>query len=543
MNLQSGWMVTENLRLVRQIGEGGMGSVWVAEHLTLDTEVAVKFMAPELATHPDAVARFTREAKSAARMRSPHVVKIFDYGFQKGGIPYMTMELLEGEDLEDRVSRAGRLSLKDTVEVVSQLSKALSEAHALGVVHRDIKPDNVFLMTCGDDFFVKMLDFGIAKSSGAGVRVTNSGTTIGTPIYMSPEQILSAKDVDYRCDLWSLAVVAYYCLTGRVPFEGETFGAVCIAIDRGRMKLPSQLRSEVPRAVDEWFTKALARDMNERFRSAKEAADAFAAAMAGASPTRSVSLSFTLPRLPSLARARAGQQTLTAAFISATTSRGASRRHLATFASVAAMVLLAIGAMDLGRTLFGRPVGTTTLLASPPLAYAEAPIPYTLPPRAPVAMAEPSALRMVDSRPSAAAKTAPLGALPADEGSPTMSLAGQAAQLVAAVRPAAHPSDGTWSRRAVPAARRGGALVANAVPAPEPAVSGARSADVDPTDVGPAGRLSAVDARDEADDARATGIDEARDAGARLPDAGGIRASSPAASIVPASGPDDTPVL
>ena len=122
MNLQSGWMVTENLRLVRQIGEGGMGSVWVAEHLTLDTEVAVKFMAPELATHPDAVERFTREAKSAARMRSPHVVKIFDYGFQKGGIPYMTMELLEGEDLEERVSRAGRLALKDTVEVVSQLS-------------------------------------------------------------------------------------------------------------------------------------------------------------------------------------------------------------------------------------------------------------------------------------------------------------------------------------------------------------------------------------------------------------------------------------
>ena len=540
MNLQSGWMVTENLRLVRQIGEGGMGSVWVAEHLTLDTEVAVKFMAPELAMHPDAVARFTREAKSAARMRSPHVVKIFDYGFQKGGIPYMTMELLEGEDLEERVSRAGRLSLKDTVEVVSQLSKALSEAHALGVVHRDIKPDNVFLMTCGDDFFVKMLDFGIAKSSGAGVRVTNSGTTIGTPIYMSPEQILSAKDVDYRCDLWSLAVVAYYCLTGRVPFEGETFGAVCIAIDRGRMKLPSQLRSEVPRAVDEWFTKALARDMNARFRSAKEAADAFAAAMAGASPSRSVSLSFTLPRFPSLAiaRARASQQTLTAALISATTSRGASRRHLATFASVAVMVLLAIGAMDLGRTLFGRPVGTTTLLASPPLAYAEVPMPYALPPRAPVATAEPSALRMVEPKPSAVATTAPLGALPADEGAPAMSIAGKAAQLVAAVRPTARASDGTWSRRPTPALHRGGALVANAVPAPEPSVARARSAGVDATDL--AGGLSTSD---EADDARATTIEEARDAGARMPDAGGIRASSPAASIVPASGPDDTPVL
>ncbi len=530
MNLQSGLMVTDNLRLVRQIGEGGMGTVWVAHHLTLDTEVAVKFMAPELATHPDAVARFTREAKSAARMRSPHVVKIFDYGLQEGGVPYMTMELLEGEDLDERVSRAGRLSARETIEVVTQLSKALSEAHACGVVHRDIKPDNVFLMSCGDDFFVKVLDFGIAKSSGASaVRVTCSGTTIGTPIYMSPEQILSAKDVDYRCDLWSLAVVAYYCLTGRVPFEGETFGAVCIAVDRGRMVAPSELQRAVPRAVDAWFARALARDIGARFRSAKEMADAFVVAMGAPVPSRS--LSFTLPRLTKrslLSR----QPTLNGAVISASVRRASSRRTLTTFASVAAMALLLAGAMDLGRVLFGRPpLERTALLASPPLAYAETVETFSVPPRIPtsleMASLSPGASDLGGSAPK---QRDARGASVADEAR----VIGTATPIVAAARPLARASEGgAWLREAKP--RRSTALVANAVPSPDPS---AVLVD-DPPPVEATARPSATP------HAKPLPLDA--DAGA--PDGGKTRAERPSVSTIPAAvtgttrEPDDTPVL
>ena len=388
MSFEPGFLVTDNVRLLRPIGEGGMGSVWVAEHIALDTEVAVKFMAPELATHPDAVERFTREARAAARMHSPHVVKMFDYGVSKDdGVPFMTMELLEGEDVEERVSRAGPLSLEETSCVVTQLAKALGEAHMLGIVHRDVKPDNVFLINSGGELFVKVLDFGIAKQLGRSqVRVTCSGTTIGTPIYMSPEQILSAKDVDYRCDLWSLAVVAYYCLTGRVPFPGETFGAVCIAIDRGRLEAPSRVRRSVPASVDAWFSKALCRDIEGRFQSVKEMSDAFVAATSGGSVSRSLAMALSVPlrtRLPKFSRTR----TIAAAGIGVNASaRKAARARVISFATAAAILCLTVGAMDLGRVLFGHPAEARAVLASPPVASmaAATQAPIALPRVAPV---------------------------------------------------------------------------------------------------------------------------------------------------------------
>jgi serine/threonine-protein kinase len=461
MDLQPGLMVTDNVRLHRQIGEGGMGTIWVAEHLALETEVAVKFMAPELATHPDAVARFTREAKAAARLRSPHVVKVFDYGLVDGGVPYMTMELLEGENLEARISRGGRLRLDETVQVVTQLSKAIAEAHALGVVHRDIKPENVFLMDCNGDFFIKVLDFGIAKQATgkSSVGVTSSGTTIGTPIYMSPEQILSAKDVDYRCDLWSLAIVAYYCLTGRVPFEGETFGAVCIAIDRGRMRLPSTLRSEVPAAVDEWFVKALARDVNERFRSAREMADAFVAAIRGAVPSRSMSMALTVPFFGRKA-SRVAPHTLVGAAISASARRSV-RKHASTIASVATMMVLALCSMSLGRVWFGRDA-EPVLHAAPALAYVEPAATHAVTP--PIAAPSPNDMARMDARmkiadiPLKAAELRAHAQAPAERVSP-------AANVVAAARPMLRTAT-AWSRAQPVEERPPQTLATTAHPAP-----------------------------------------------------------------------------
>ena len=282
VSLCPGTMITPNVRLVRQIGEGGMASVWLAHHIGLDTQVAVKLMSPALACHQAAVERFTREARSAARIHHPNVVQILDYGVptEANGLPYIVMEYLEGTDLETRIHLRGRLSLEETASIVVQTTRALDKAHELRIVHRDIKPENIFLTSDGEEVFVKVLDFGIAKLLGRGdVSVTNTGATLGTPTYMSPEQMLSAKNVDYRCDLWALAVVTYEMLTGRKPFAGETYGAVCLAVNRGKFRLPSRYRRDIPSALDDWFTRSLSRDAKKRYRSAREMGEAFLTAM------------------------------------------------------------------------------------------------------------------------------------------------------------------------------------------------------------------------------------------------------------------------
>jgi serine/threonine protein kinase len=284
VELHPGTMITENVRLVRQIGEGGMASVWLAHHVGLDTQVAVKLMSPALACHQAAVERFTREARSAARIHHPNVVQILDYGVPKegAGLPYIVMEYLEGTDLETRIHLRGRLTLEETASIVIQTARALEKAHELSIVHRDIKPENIFLTADGEDLYVKVLDFGIAKLLGRGdVSVTNTGATLGTPTYMSPEQMLSAKNVDYKCDLWALAIVAYESLTGRKPFAGETYGAVCLAVNRGKFRLPSRYRRDVPVALDEWFMRSLSRDTKKRYRSAREMGEAFIVALGG----------------------------------------------------------------------------------------------------------------------------------------------------------------------------------------------------------------------------------------------------------------------
>jgi len=285
--MQPGQQITQTLRLARLLGQGGMGSVWAADHLTLGTQVAVKFMSPAYVQNDSLVQRFRTEAMAAAQIKSPHVAQVFDHGFMANGTPYIVMELLEGEDLKRRIRREGSLPLSDVALVVSQACKALSRAHALGIVHRDIKPDNIFLQNLDGETFVKLLDFGIAKlGPDGGLGATTTGSMMGTPLYMSPEQLLSAKRVDHRSDLWSLAVVAYHAITGRVPFHGETVGSLSVAVHTGTFQLPSALRPDVPQALDAWFMRMLQRDPAARFGSAKEMADALEQAVHGASAMR-----------------------------------------------------------------------------------------------------------------------------------------------------------------------------------------------------------------------------------------------------------------
>jgi eukaryotic-like serine/threonine-protein kinase len=279
--LGPGVELSASVRLVEKLGEGGMGSVWTAQHLTLRTQVAVKFLAAHMAQDAAAAARFQREATAAARIKSPHVVQIFDHGMSADFGPYIVMELLEGSTLSSFVERHGRLTPAYTAQVMTQLCRALGKAHVQGTVHRDIKPDNVFLIDADHEVFVKVLDFGIAKSTHDSLSVTSTGAMMGTPHYMSPEQMLSTKHVDLRADLWASTVLAYHCLTGGVPFDGETFGAVAIAVTKGEFPLPHVQYGVGSPALDAWFARALARDVNARFQTADELADTFAQAAGG----------------------------------------------------------------------------------------------------------------------------------------------------------------------------------------------------------------------------------------------------------------------
>ena len=273
MQLAPNLVVAERFRLNRVIGRGGMGSVWHATHLGLDIPCAVKFIEGNYALQPEAQTRFEREAKAAAHLRSPHVVQILDHGVWQG-VPYIAMELLEGEDLGHRLNRVGRLHPKDCCVIMAQVARALTKAHAMGIVHRDLKPDNIFLVRDDDREIAKVLDFGIAKLTGAiEGSATKTGAMLGTPYYMSPEQAQGTKAVDHRSDLWSLGVIVFRALTGILPFESTAIGDLLMRIIVGPIPVPSQVAPWLPPGFDAWWAKAASRDPALRFQSAKELSD------------------------------------------------------------------------------------------------------------------------------------------------------------------------------------------------------------------------------------------------------------------------------
>jgi eukaryotic-like serine/threonine-protein kinase len=288
MTLEAGTLINQNVRLVRMLGQGAMGAIWLADHLTLHTQVAVKFILADHTGDAETVDRFTREATSAAKIKSPNVVQIFDHGLFEG-LPYIVMELLEGEDLDVRLTRAP-LALGELGSILQQVGKALAQAHTLGIVHRDIKPANVFLTTAGDDLLVKLLDFGVAKTTrGPGdavFKTTQTGQIIGTPCFMSPEVLFSRGVIDHRVDLWALGVLVYEALTGELPFAGNSVGDVYLAIDRGTFRAPSSLDRSLPGELDAWFTRVFAHDVDARFSSARALCDAFLAIAARAPTAR-----------------------------------------------------------------------------------------------------------------------------------------------------------------------------------------------------------------------------------------------------------------
>ena len=271
-----GTLVDGRFRLERELGQGGMGSVWLARHVALDVQCAVKFIHDDLGAIPELVARFEREARLCARLRHPHIVEVLDCG-QWEQTPYLVMEYLAGEDLGRRLGQRGRLGLAETAELVGQIARGLQKAHASGLVHRDLKPENVFIAKQDEGETVKLLDFGIVKVPDAKSFATAAGAMIGTPSYMSPEQARGVSTVDHRSDLWSLGVIAFQCLTGELPFEDQALCALLMVIMTGEPRLPSSVDPELPPELDAWWLRAAARDPERRFQSAAELANALAA--------------------------------------------------------------------------------------------------------------------------------------------------------------------------------------------------------------------------------------------------------------------------
>ncbi len=278
--LAPGDLVGGKYRIDGSLGEGGMGVVYAATHVTLGLRVAVKCLLPTMARHADATERFLREARSIVAMKGEHVARVMDVGTFESGAPYMVMEFLEGVDLSHVIGR-GRLPVEAAVAYVLQACEAIAEAHSGGIVHRDLKPSNVFLTTRPDGSpLVKVLDFGIAKALSVShadqAKLTGTGVVMGTPAYMSPEQVRDAGAVDERTDLWSLGVILYECLTGALPFDATTPSGMCAAVAADAPKPLTAFLSEAPAGLEAVVMRCLEKNRDDRFPDVGALAQALA---------------------------------------------------------------------------------------------------------------------------------------------------------------------------------------------------------------------------------------------------------------------------
>lgn len=270
-----GEIVGGRYRVLHTLGQGGMGAVVAATHLQLDEPVAIKFLHPKLARDSASVERFLREAKATMRIKSEHVVRVTDVGTSDAGLPFIVMELLEGADL-GAVVATGPLPISDAVDYVLQASEALAEAHAAGIVHRDLKPANLWLARRPDGTpLIKVLDFGISKLSThapGDAKLTETQSVFGSPTYMSPEQIRSAKRVDHRTDVWALGIVLHELLTGLLPFDGDTVSGVLASIAADPPLPLRHARPDAPPGLEHAILRCLEKDVTRRCQSLTELA-------------------------------------------------------------------------------------------------------------------------------------------------------------------------------------------------------------------------------------------------------------------------------
>jgi serine/threonine protein kinase len=273
---KAGDVIGGKFRVERVLGTGGMGMVVAAKHTELGQRVAVKVMLAEAASDPQHAERFTREARSAVQLQSLHTARVLDVGRLKNGEPFMVMEYLEGEDLDEFVRKTGPLPPNIAVDYILQACEAFAEAHGLGMIHRDIKLKNMFLTKTVDGRpLVKVLDFGLAKKIGVGntdVSLTNTSAVFGSPQYMSPEQMRSAKDVDTRSDIWSIGVCLYELLTGHVPYEAQGVAEICAMVLKDPVPPLSKWVVGLTPELEMIVARCLEKDPEKRFQSVAELA-------------------------------------------------------------------------------------------------------------------------------------------------------------------------------------------------------------------------------------------------------------------------------
>jgi serine/threonine-protein kinase len=274
-----GSRIAEKYVVERMIGEGGLGIVVAARHIHLDQMVAIKYLRPKSLASKIVADRFVREARLAAKIRSEHVVHVYDVGTLPDGAPYMVMEYLAGTDLGRQLSASGPLPVERAVDYILQACEGLAEAHVAGIVHRDIKPDNLFIATsAGGKSILKLLDFGISKlsskrsESSRPEELTEAGDKFGTPVYMSPEQLLASRDVDARTDVWSMGVVFFELLTGRLPFDGDSLPELCAAILTKNPVPLLEARPYLPEHLEKIVAQCLAKEVEQRYQNVAELA-------------------------------------------------------------------------------------------------------------------------------------------------------------------------------------------------------------------------------------------------------------------------------
>jgi serine/threonine protein kinase len=286
--VHEGQVLAGKYRIERLLGAGGMGAVVAAHHLQLDEKVAIKFILPDALKNAEAVARFLREARAAVKIKSEHVARVIDVGSLDDGAPYMVMEYLEGGDLSAWLEQHGTMPIEQAVEFVLQACEAIAEAHVLGIVHRDLKPSNLFAIRRRDGLLsVKVLDFGISKITkaagvGPSLGMTKTHSPVGSPHYMSPEQMESSKTVDPRTDIWALGIILFELLTGRVPFEGTALTEVVARIVTAPPPALRALRPDVPVALERVVLRCLEKDRSKRYGNIAE----FAVALGEFGPPR-----------------------------------------------------------------------------------------------------------------------------------------------------------------------------------------------------------------------------------------------------------------
>ena len=404
----------------RVIGEGGMGVVLAARHRELEQRVAIKFLLAEIAQQGMAAERFRREARAAARIRGEHVCRVLDVGTLESGIPFMVMEYLEGRDLSSELDERGKLPYFEAVGFVLQACEALAEAHASGVIHRDLKPANLFLESRGDGSRrIKVLDFGVSKSlidaatPGHGV-LTQTSSLVGSPLYMSPEQLDSARDVDARTDVWALGVVLYELIAGRTPFHGESIPQLVTAVLHETPRPLAAWHVDVPPGLDAVLLKAMSKQRKQRYASVSE----FVNALMPYAPAESAGTASRVSRLLSMPEPvtgvtpqpdlPTGRTPVAPEATSTPLAWGTAPRRGASGLWVGALLLLAVGLSVGGYLYFLR-----AERAEPPAAATQ---PVAAPSETPQSAASVTAPEKTQGHPATSAKTevaAPAAGAPA----------------------------------------------------------------------------------------------------------------------------------